>query len=91
MKEKRPTLVFLIETKLRRNKIELIRCKLRYTGLFAVDCIGRSGGLALLWGEDFSVEIQNYSQHHINRVIQAHPSSVPWKFTGFYGHPDVAK
>lgn len=77
-------MIFLMETKLRQNKMELIRYKLGYSGLFVVDCIGRKGG------DDFDVEIQNYSQHHINGIIQARPGSIPWKIMGFYGHLEVA-
>jgi exonuclease III len=91
VKEKRPTLVFLMETKLRKKKMELIRCKLGFKGMFVVDCIGRRGGLALMWEEDFFMDIQNYSQHHINGVIRTQPNSIPWKFTSFYGNPDVTK
>ncbi len=36
-----------------------------------VDCIGRSGGLALLWKSDAHVHIQNYSRRHINAVINS--------------------
>jgi hypothetical protein len=71
--------------------MELISYKLGYFGLFVVDCIGRSGGLALLWREEVSVEIKNYSQHHINAVIKYHQNSTPWKLMGFYGHSEVAK
>jgi hypothetical protein len=42
-----------------------------------VDCIGRSGGLALMWDEEWIVDIQNYSQHHINGVIQTKPNRQP--------------
>jgi hypothetical protein len=91
VKAKKPMMVFLMETKLCHNKLELIRCNLGFSGLFVVDCIGKRGGLALFWTEEVNVEIQNYSQHHINGVICTQPNSIPWKFTGFYGQPDVAR
>ncbi|XP_059451054.1 uncharacterized protein LOC132181841 [Corylus avellana] len=91
VKQKRPSLVFLMETKLRQTKMEQIRCTLGYNGLFVVDSIGRSGGLALFWSEEINVEIQNFSQYHINGVIRDQPNHVPWKFTGFYGHPEMGK
>lgn len=37
------------------------------------------------------LEIQNYSQRHVNDVIHAPDIGVKWKFTGFYGHPDPMK
>lgn len=39
VKQKRPVMVFLMETKLRSSKMELIRCKLGYTSIFVVDCV----------------------------------------------------
>lgn len=37
------------------------------------------------------VEIQNFSQRHINGIIQTPNLQEKWKFMGFYGHPEVAK
>jgi hypothetical protein len=42
-------MVFLMETKLRQNKMEVIKLKAGFDNVFTVDCVGRSGGLALLW------------------------------------------
>jgi hypothetical protein len=58
-----------METKLRKMKMEQIRCKLGFKNSFVVESIGKSGGLALLWGEEISVDIQNYSNRHINGII----------------------
>jgi hypothetical protein len=41
-------MVFLMETKLRREKMEVIHHKLGFPNLFVVDCVGKSRGLALL-------------------------------------------
>jgi hypothetical protein len=65
--------------------------KLGFDNMFVVDCVGKGGGLALFWGEESGVEIQNFSHRHINAIIRNHPHSLDWKFTGFYGHPVVAK
>jgi exonuclease III len=87
VKHKRPVMVFLMETKLKGEKMEPIRYKMGFPNMFVVDCFGRSGEMTLLWGENINVEIQNFSQHHINGMIEDRFSGVPWKFTGFYGHP----
>ncbi|XP_059431505.1 uncharacterized protein LOC132165008 [Corylus avellana] len=91
VKQKQPIMVFLMETKLRKEKMESIRCKLEFASMFVVESVGKSGGMALLWGEDVNVTIQNFSQRHINGVVKISDDGVPWKFTGFYGHPEVAK
>jgi hypothetical protein len=51
--------------------VELIRIKLGFDNLFVVDCVGRSGGLALFWKSDTPVQIQNYRRRHINVVINS--------------------
>jgi exonuclease III len=69
LKVKKPNVVFLMETKLGKNKMELIRIKMGFSNLFVVDSVGRSGGLALLWDDDTELEIQNYSRRHINAFL----------------------
>ena len=91
VKEKKPDLVFLMETKMNNKKCDSIQIKLGFDYLFCVDCVGHSGGLILMWKADFNVVIQNYSCRHINVIIARSGTSSGWKFTGFYGHPNAAK
>lgn len=49
VKEKKPNILFLMETISRKQHLEWLRVKLGFDGLFVVDPIGRSGGLALFW------------------------------------------
>ncbi|XP_059450845.1 uncharacterized protein LOC132181612 [Corylus avellana] len=91
VKVKRPNLVFLMETKLRQNKMEGIRMKLGFGNMFVVDCVGWSGGLVLFWEDGSGVEIQNFSHQHINAIVSNQNHSMEWKFTGFYGHPEASK
>ncbi|XP_073033910.1 uncharacterized protein [Primulina eburnea] len=62
--------------------------KLGFSGSFLVDCRGRSEGLALLWQDSVFVTIKYYSNGHIDCLVQE--SEQEWRFTGFYGHPEVA-
>lgn len=71
--------------------MERIRCRLGFKNMLVVDCVGKSGGLALLWGDEVGVEIQNYRRRHINAKISPTSATVPWKLTGFYGHPEAGK
>jgi hypothetical protein len=71
--------------------MEIIRLKLGIPNMFVVDCIGRNCGLALLWDEDVTLDIQNHRQCHINGVVKLGMLGDQWKFTGFYGHPDPSK
>jgi len=54
---KKPSLVFFMETKQLGRKVKSERIKLGFDGLFEVDCIRRSGGLALFWKLDAQVHI----------------------------------
>ena len=52
MKDKKPKIVLLMETKLNASRMERKRTQLGFDCLFAVDSVGRSRGLALLWMEE---------------------------------------
>jgi hypothetical protein len=80
-----------METKLQRVRMEIIRRKLEFSNMLIVYCVGKSEGLALLWGDETVVEIQNYSQQHINGIVRCSEREEPWRFKGFYGQPDVTK
>jgi hypothetical protein len=60
---------------------------LGFDAAFAVDRIGRSGGLALLWRNNINCQIINYSQNFINAEVNTE-GATPWRFTGFYGYPE---
>jgi exonuclease III len=91
VKEKKPSLVFLMETCCSKKHVESLRVQLGYVGVFVVDPVGRSGGLALFWKDSLKVEIFNYSRHHINAIVQEGEDDFRWKLTGFYGQPDTAR
>jgi hypothetical protein len=91
VKEKKPSFVFLIETISTKKCLEMIRIKMGFVGLFVVDPVGRSGGLALFWMEECGLEIYNFSRRHINAILKSSDDNFVWKFTGFYGNPESAK
>jgi hypothetical protein len=89
LKEKQPTLLFLMETKLRNRRMQVIKNKLNFNGMLTVEPVGKSGGLTLLWREPAVVDILNYSVKHICASISLTGTEDPWKFTGFYGSPNT--
>ena len=91
VREKKPSFLFLMETLSKHKRLEPIRIKLGFVGLFVVDPVGRCKGLALLWKEVEELEIQNYSRRHINAIVKLEEDTHPWKLIGFYGHPNTAK
>ena len=44
---------------------------------------GRSGGLALLWKEGITVEVQTFSQSHIDAFVDNGADVGRWHLTGF--------
>jgi hypothetical protein len=46
---KKPSFLFLIETINSKRRVEGLRVRLGFKGLFAVELVGRSRGLALFW------------------------------------------
>ena len=47
---------------------------------------GKSGGIALPWKRDISVEVQGYLDNYIDAIVNDPSSSFKWRITGFYGH-----
>ncbi|XP_057803472.1 uncharacterized protein LOC131018756 [Salvia miltiorrhiza] len=45
----RPQFLFLCETLSLRHRMEEIRSRLNFEGCFTIDCVGRSGGLYMIW------------------------------------------
>jgi exonuclease III len=88
VKEKKPTFLFLMETRMRNKKLQVLRNKLGFEGMLTMDPIGRGGVLAFLWLNPREVEVLNYSLRHISALIKLEGSDLSWKFTGFYGNPD---
>ena len=80
-----------METKVRAKKMERVQIQLGFKQMLVVDCVGKDGGLALLWMTDSRVKIQNYSHQHINEKVCSSPTNPVWKFMGFYSHPDTSK
>lgn len=83
--------VFLFETKSRRDNVEKVRRKLGFENSFVVDSVGKSGGLAMFWTNEVKAELSTYSRSHISIRIGTKPSSLVWMLFGFYGNPATEK
>ncbi|KAL0331665.1 UNVERIFIED_CONTAM: putative mitochondrial protein [Sesamum angustifolium] len=80
----KPSLVFLAETKCKKNRIKTLKRKFDLFGC-CVESQGRSVGLALLWHKSLSVQLQSFGHHHIDSTVYAESETEAWRFTGFYG------
>nr|XP_023874998.1 uncharacterized protein LOC111987509 [Quercus suber] len=89
--EEDSTLVFLMETKLKTEEMAEIKHQLERKQGLIVPSVRRSGGLALLWKDSMLVDVQTYSQNHIDVIVMEENGNKKWRFTGFYGHPETSK
>ena len=86
---KDPKIVFLMETKLEKILMERIGRKMQSNNIFVVPHVNMAGGLALLWREEINLDIQTYSDQHIDAFIN-HGVDDVWQLTSFYGDPEIA-
>lgn len=86
-RERWSNFIFSVETLCLSSKINEIKTILNYDGFFSVDCIGHSGGLALLWKGVGSIALLDSSLRFIDVEVRLRGMD-PWRFTGFYGEPD---
>lgn len=89
VKVQKPDVIFLCETLSFSNKIEDVCVCLHYDCAFTINCIGRSGGLCVLWKSSANCSTVSFSQNHIDVAISDVDGN--WRFTGFYGFPKRAR
>jgi hypothetical protein len=80
-----PTVVFLCKTKKSARAMEKLKWSMGFKHGVAVDCAGRSGGLALWWRDGVEVSVRPWCQYYIDAQITFEDKS--WRFTGIYGEP----
>ena len=90
VKQYNPAFIFMMETLCHRDKLEKIKIQLGYAGLFVVDKVGRSGGLALFWKPNFIVQLIKFGKTFIDVAVQ-NPEGKCWRVTGFYGFPETSR
>ncbi|XP_058784848.1 uncharacterized protein LOC131659713 [Vicia villosa] len=95
LKTENPQLVFLMETRLKKDEMTKLKLKFNFSFDLIVDCRGsgreRSGGLCLWWNEGTDISIQSSSPNHIAGFCQQEDDDEPWFFAGVYGYPDEAR
>ena len=87
--KKDPKMVFLMETKVDKEVVQRISRKMQYPNFFIVPCHNKGGGLALLWKDDFMLDVLTSSDNHIDGVVDQGMNDAS-RFIGFYGNPDIA-
>jgi exonuclease III len=86
-KREDPDVLFLSETKMRKEKLEGLRWKLGMPNMMVKECDGLSGGLAIFWKNTINLRVLPFmSKYHIDTEITESDRFV-WRFTGIYGKP----
>ena len=80
-----PAVVFLSETKKKARAMERLKWSLGFTSGVAIDCVGRSGGLALWWRDHIHVNVSPWNQYFIDAKVSCEGQVC--RITGFYGEP----
>ena len=91
VRSKDSMLVFLIETKTGERKMKGIRNKLEYTQGITVPSDGKCGGLTMMWKKGSDIRLRSCSNSYIDVEVHSSLAPIPWRATGFYGHPDIGK
>ncbi|GMJ01875.1 hypothetical protein HRI_003856700 [Hibiscus trionum] len=89
LRDVKPTVIFLIETKLPNTRMEKVRKLLGFPNGVDVAAVGRSGGLSMAWRSSCRVAVRSYSCRHIDIMVEDDSNGFSWRCTGFYGAPEV--
>ncbi|KAB2626048.1 hypothetical protein D8674_017708 [Pyrus ussuriensis x Pyrus communis] len=87
IRKKRPSMIFLSETKMKDHRILRVRRRLGYVHGFDVSPVGSSGGLSLWWEDNLEVNIIFSSKHIIDAVMRIKGQTHWSRITGVYGTP----
>jgi hypothetical protein len=84
-----PKLLFLCETRQEKNKMRRLHHRIGLKCFVGVSSDGLSGGHALFWHEQFSIEVKDINERFIDAYIHVSPDAPQWRLTCIYGEPRV--
>ena len=67
--------------------MEDLKHTLGFSGCFAINSDGLSGGIGLFWSKDVEVTLDNFNKSHID--VKVKQNNKIWRFTSFYGEPHL--
>jgi hypothetical protein len=86
IREFKPILVFLSETRQNKDVIERVRRRIGYSDCLPVCVEGKGGGLALFVNNQVMVDLINFGPHHIDTSI-TDLDRIKTRHTFVYGEP----
>lgn len=82
-----PKMVFLSETGQSEYRMRNLRWRLGFRQCFVVESRNNGGGIALYFDESISVQLQSYSERHIDVLIKENRNDPVWRSTFVYVEP----
>ena len=64
--------------------------KIQFENMFVSPRNTRGGKLVLFWRESVDISVKGFDKNHIDTIINKNKEG-EWRFTGFYGEPDIQK
>uniref|UniRef100_A0A8I6X8Z0 Endonuclease/exonuclease/phosphatase domain-containing protein n=1 Tax=Hordeum vulgare subsp. vulgare TaxID=112509 RepID=A0A8I6X8Z0_HORVV len=86
VKNYRPSILFLSETKMVDRRAKNFMWSLGYSGSFAISSEVLSGGLVLFSSKPYSVSLRGFNSR-CNNVMVSSIDLAPWRVTFVYGEP----
>uniref|UniRef100_A0A8R7UTA1 Endonuclease/exonuclease/phosphatase domain-containing protein n=1 Tax=Triticum urartu TaxID=4572 RepID=A0A8R7UTA1_TRIUA len=80
----------ILETQVERTRVESLAGSIGFTNSFAVSSSGRSGGLGIFWNDETKVEVNGYSEYHIDVLVDDLMDTRIW-LTFVYGEAQVSE
>lgn len=88
-KAHQPAILFLMETRAQKERVENMRRRLKFHNCFTVDPRGHSGGLCLFWSDKVQIQIFQHSPNYIHTVVSCGDTKDDFDCTFVYGQPVV--
>lgn len=83
----RPAIVFLMETKVKHNRLKKCSQDMGFSESFCVESHGQAGGLGLWWDNSVEVQIPEFSKNLIDTEIKEKGGERSWRISWIYGTP----
>lgn len=90
IQEKYPFIVFIVETWTYEARLNLVQRNIDFDHKWVVPKEGRGGDLVHFWKSIVNLRVVDSNKYLIDAFINEN-SNNEWRFTGFYGDPDIAR
>jgi hypothetical protein len=79
-----PTVLCILETQIDKARVESLASSVGFDNAYAINSVGRSGGIGLFWNKSIKLEVLGYSDYHVDVAVRE-PGVEPWRMSVFYG------